>query len=159
MRRAHIAEIAAWWAFLLGLWCTFIGNITSVELACGAAAGLIAAMALGQLRWMHWPASRPRARWLGWLPTIVAAAVVDTARLVPALLRSIGRRGDRGTFRIIRLAPAGTDRWSEAQHSYATGALSATPGSYVVETYPEAGEARVHTLVDGRPDLVEKVNA
>src|SRR4051794_41839692 len=110
MRRAHIAEIAAWWAFLLGLWCTFIGNITSVELACGAAAGLIAAMALGQLRWMDWPASRPRARWLGWVPTILAAAVGDTARLVPALPRPLRRPGDRGSFGTTRPAAVGARR-------------------------------------------------
>jgi hypothetical protein len=113
-------------------------------------------MAIGQLRRIGWPAYAPRLRWVRWLPVVVVAAVTETVRLVPVLLGYAVRRRPSGRFRVVRLGPDGEP--GQRHRAYAIVAMSATPGSYAVETYPEHGEARVHTLVEGRPDVVAAVN-
>jgi len=158
VRRALVAEVVAWWTFFVGLWCALVGNLSSVELGCGAAAGLIAAAGIGQLRWLRWPASLPKWRWVSWLPVVVAAAVADTVRLAVVLVRWVVRhRRDLGGFTTVPLGPPGRTRGAHRHRAYAVLTLSATPGSFVVATYPEHGQARIHTLGDGRPSLADKV--
>lgn len=157
--RLVLGEFTAWWLFTLGLWCAFIGNISSSELVAGAAAGLISALTAVQLRITDWPTFRPRLRWIAWLPLVIATAVVETGVLAHELWRwTVRRQRDRGEFRSVAFRPAGRDARTRAQHALATVAVSATPGSIVVETYPDLGEARVHVFGSTeRPDLLGKV--
>ncbi|HET6818208.1 MAG TPA: Na+/H+ antiporter subunit E [Mycobacteriales bacterium] len=156
MRRV-LPGLLAWWVVLFGLWCTFVGNLTSVELGCGVAAALIATLGLAHLRWLDWPVARPRVRWLLWLPVVLASTVADTARL----LRALGPTARRspGRFRTVDLGPPADTADGYSHRAYAAVALSAAPGSYVIDVYPEHGQARVHTLVDGAPDLARAVQS
>jgi multisubunit Na+/H+ antiporter MnhE subunit len=156
--RLVVLEAACWWVFTLGLWCAFIGNISSTELLAGTAAGLICGLTVVQLRVVDWPTFRPALRWLGWVPLVLLSAVAETGILTLGLWRWVvaGRR-DLAEFRTIPLGPAGIGSAARARHALATVAISATPGSIVLQTYPELGEARVHVFGSGGPDLISLI--
>jgi hypothetical protein len=156
--RLLIAEAVAWWLFTLGLWCAFIGNISSSELVAGAAAGLISALTAVQLRILDWPSFRPAMRWVGWIPLLLATAIVETGLLARELWRwTVRRQRAGGEFRTVAFGPPGKDARVRAKHALATVAVSATPGSIVFQTYPELGEARVHAFGSGGPDLLGRI--
>jgi multisubunit Na+/H+ antiporter MnhE subunit len=157
MRRV-VVEVAVWWLVTLGLWCAFVSTLSSTEILSGAAAGLVAALSVAQLRVIDWPVFRPTPRWVSWLPAFIASAVGDTIGVFLALWRWVVRgERDGAEFRTIPLGPPGDDRRSRAHRALAAITLSATPGAYVVQTYPEHGEARVHVFGTLGADLAKKV--
>jgi multisubunit Na+/H+ antiporter MnhE subunit len=158
VRRAVVVEALVWWAFTLGLWCAFVSTISASELLAGTAAGLIAAFTIVQLRVIDWPAFRPALRWLAWAPALVATALTDTFGVFADLWRWVAR-GDHDVagFRTVAFGPEGGGSRAEAHRALATIVVSATPGAYVVRTYPELGEARVHVFGARGRDLVSMV--
>lgn len=158
MRRAVVLEALVWWAVMLGLWCAFVGTISSSEIVAGTAAGLVCGLTVVQLRVIDWPAFRPALRWLAWFPTLLVSAVADTVGVFVGLWRWVVLRDrDIARFRTIPFGPPGSDARARAHRAFATVTLSATPGAYVVQTYAEHGEARVHEFGVRGPDLEEEV--
>ena len=148
MRRL-VTTVVVWWAVATGLWCVFIGTITTSEVLAGVAAGAIAAGGAGHLRVIGWPTFRIRPRWVRWLPGLVAMTMRDTARLARLLIRAVPRRGRvQGRFETDRFGPTGSGADALGYRAVATLALTSTPGSYIVDTDERRGRATVHVLPD-----------
>lgn len=153
------AEVITWWALLVGVWVTTLSGVTTSDMVAATAGGLLAALAA---RWTRRAAGgrwRMRPGWLGWLAVLPVAVVADAARLAGVAARHLViRAGDEpgeGVGRLSRVPlPAGEDGPTGAgRRAAATLAVSATPGTFVVDVDEDAGELVVHRLVDGRPSV------
>jgi hypothetical protein len=154
----QIAEAAGWWAGLMLAWIATMSTISVPELTVGAGCALLCAVvavvarrAIGQ-RW------RADKRWLTWLGPLVLAVPADTARLLgralPGLLRHRGSTG-----RLRRAEPPGGEDPERAagRQAWGTLAVSATPGSVILDWPPDGRPAVIHDLGSGPPQMDEVV--
>jgi multisubunit Na+/H+ antiporter MnhE subunit len=126
-QRVHPAALVRLfaWAVLLLLWLLFFGTVGPVEVAAGAAVGLIAA-AYGMRVVSHLTDAAPRPEWV---ITIVRALGVGIPRDVFRVLTHFGNgKIDRIPFELI-----GTGRAARAHVTAAATAASTPPNSIVVE--------------------------
>jgi hypothetical protein len=136
--------VLAWWALLFVLSIMFISAVTATELALGAAAAMLGAVAAEALR----RAEGPR---VGGLRAMVAAGaafpgtlLAETGRLAVAVVRAPRARAETGRTVRLRLEP-GTSA------AAAAALLSASPGACVLDIRtsqePDGGaELTLHLL-------------
>lgn len=132
-----------WWVVCAGVWLLGLGTVTVEDAVAGAAAGALSALlAVLARQLVHPPLAAPRQalQWLGRLPLTVP---VETALVLAAVLRRA--RGHEQSLPVPRERAARRD----ARAALAVLALSASPGSVVVDADPAEHAIRVHTL--GRP--------
>lgn len=143
-----VAETAAWWPVLVLVWLATLNSFSAEELVASVVLGLpcaVAARAARRAAGVHWTF---RPGWARWLPALPAAIAHDT---VGVLLLAVRRPGD-DSFRDVAM-PAHPDGGQEAA---ATVALSATPGSVVVDA--DDNHLLVHSVPLGRTGLEREIS-
>ena len=146
-----LAEIVLWWAAGTVFWLATASTITAVEAAVAALVSLVGAVLARMARRAMPFELTVRRVWLRWAAMVPVAAVADALRLArwlpgeqPAEVREGHLPADQG--------PAGVG-WRAG----GVVALSATPGSVVVDADPASGRVLVHSLADGWPGLGQEV--
>lgn len=143
-------ELAVWWVIGLLLWSATISPVTVEELVPAALCALACALAALACRHAVGARWRMRAHWFTWATSLPVAVVLDTARLAG---RSWGRPAARGVVRHATLAAEADSAVTTTHRALAATALSATPGSVVLDI--DGDELQLHTLTPG-PSRLEK---
>ena len=154
----QLPEAALWWAACVGTWLLTLSSVNTPELVTAIVAGLpCAVVAVLARRAVRGPLS-PRAAWLRWLLPVPVAVLADSARVLRIAAGAlIGRRIPEGDLRRVTLPrDADDDAWQNRQAA-AVVLVAASPGSVVLDIDPDSGEALVHELAAGRPDVLEAV--
>lgn len=147
----RVVEVAAWTLAGTLFWLATASSVTAAEAIAAAAVALPAgALATVARRAMPFRAL-PRRVWPRWAATVPVAAVADMVRLTGWL-----RTRQPGQLRAGHM-PGGDGARETGWRAGGIVALSATPGSVVVASDPEAGTVTVHSLVHGWPGLDEDV--
>ncbi|WP_269859544.1 Na+/H+ antiporter subunit E [Streptomyces sp. RPT161] len=130
MRRADaVVHIAAWWAFLFVLNLMFISTVSTLELAVGAGAGVLAAVAAWAVRRASGTGGNRGGPWARALLAWPGAVLADTGRLAGATIAALRGREVKSGIREVKLRKGTGSAWASAL-------LSATPGAYVVDVSP-----------------------
>ncbi|HWE66073.1 MAG TPA: hypothetical protein VG298_05465 [Acidimicrobiales bacterium] len=156
-----LAELMFWWAAGLGIWMLTLSSVSAAELAVAMPSALLCAgVAVGGRRALgaRW---RPEPVWLRWFVLLPVAVAVDSVRVVALVVRTGGRTDAAGSFRTYSVRPRpGTGR-QDAWDAVAVLAVSATPGSFVVDVDTTDDGSKVtmltHSLSSGKPDMAEAV--
>jgi len=154
----QLAEVALWWAACVGTWLLTLSSVNTPELVTAVVAGLpCAVLAVLARRAVRGPLA-PRAAWLRWLLPVPVAVVADSARVLGVAAGAlVGRRIPEGDLRRVAL-PRDADDSAWQNRQAATVVLgTASPGSVVLDIDPDSGEALVHELASGPPDVVAAV--
>ncbi len=144
----HVKPLLLWWAGCFLLWFALVATTDGVELAAGAAAALIAAVAAEVVRSQRLAEHRvpPDALHRLWrLPWLV---LVDTVTVTRALWRDLrGASAMRGAFRAVPYRVEGEDPVAAGRRAVVTARVSLTPNTYVVGFDEDEGLMLVHQLV------------
>jgi multisubunit Na+/H+ antiporter MnhE subunit len=154
----QLPEVALWWAACVGTWLLTLSSVNTPELVTAIVAGLpCAVLAVLARRAVRGPLS-PRAAWLRWLLPVPGAVLADSARVLGVAAGALlGRRIPDGDLRRVTLPrDAADDDWQNRQAA-AVVLVSASPGSVLVDVDADTGEALVHELATGRPDVLKAV--
>ena len=154
-----LVELALWWVAGTVFWLATVSTVTLAETLAAALVSLIGAV-LARLARRAMPFRLTvRREWLRWAATVPVAAFADAVRLA----RWLPGPGN-APKRTVELDALREGRMPGSRRPAETGwraggiiALSATPGSVVVDSDPATGKVLVHTLVEGWPGLHEKV--
>jgi multisubunit Na+/H+ antiporter MnhE subunit len=150
---AAAAEIGWWWAAAVAIWALTLSSVPPQELIAAAICGLpcaIAARAGRKAVSGHW---WPRLGWAAWLLPFLAAVPADAGRLLMVTIRRLVTREQPGDMREYPMPAAEPRDVAAARHALAVLTVSATPGTFVVDSDPEEDKIVVHTLVSGWPQL------
>ncbi|MBN9110853.1 MAG: hypothetical protein J0I34_18985 [Pseudonocardia sp.] len=139
-RRTHVAETAIWWVLLAALWLLVAPTPSPPEIVLAAVAAVPCAVAATVTRRVLAAGWRVERRWWRRVAPLVVGAVRETAALLGRAPRAVVTRVD-----LDRGRDAATRAGREAA---ATIALSATPGSVVLDAGPDA--VTIHRVA-GRP--------
>ncbi|MEV8565516.1 hypothetical protein AB0436_07985 [Streptomyces sp. NPDC051322] len=150
-------EILWWWGVAVAIWLATLSSVTLWECVVAAACGLPCAVAARAGRRAVGGAWAPRLRWAAWALPWAGAVVADTARVLLVPLRRRDRSRPLGELREIELPKGESREVAAARVALATMALSATPGSFVVDHDAEEHTLVVHSLVEGHPRMEEVV--
>jgi multisubunit Na+/H+ antiporter MnhE subunit len=149
-------EVLFWWGASVGIWVLTLSSVSVPELAVAAACGLVCGLLGTAGRRTMGSAWRPRAGWLRWLLPLAVAVPADAARLLLLTVRP--RPTDRaGRYRQAPLDRSGPPAVRAAHEALAVLAVSATPGSFVVDVAPADGRLLIHSVSGGRPQMQEVV--
>ncbi|WP_138445062.1 Na+/H+ antiporter subunit E [Sinomonas susongensis] len=148
-----LGELVLWWAGGSVFWLATASTVTLGETLVAAAVALVAAVLARVARRAIPFEAKPALAWLRWTSLVPVSAVADSARLVPWLA---GRQPEDV---VEAQLPRSTGRAETGLRSGAILALSATPGTVVIDCDPDTGTARMHSLVKGWPHLDERVAA
>lgn len=150
-------EIIWWWAAAVGIWALTLSAVSAPELITAAACGLPCAVAARAARKAVGGAWRPRWRWAGWIGPLAAAVPADAVRLLVVTIRHLVTRESLGQLREIGMPAGEPADVAAARHALAVITVSASPGTFVVDSNPEEDKMVIHTLVEGRPSLEQVV--
>lgn len=160
-RRALVGlvEVVAWWALMVGVWVITLSSAPPMELYISAAAALPCALLMPKVRRTVQAAWRPDWRWLRWLAVLPISVVADTARVFAVVfVHAVTRRPIDGELIEVRLQLHEDPARAAAHEALAMVTVSATPGSFVVDSRPERSALLLHKIVDGRPDMQQVVS-
>lgn len=152
---ARLAEIAAWWALLVGVWLLTLSSFNiedfGVAAACAVPCAVVAVLARFAVggRWAF------RLAWLAWLGPLARSALTDGVRVSVAAVRHRGRRGSVGHLLEIALPAEDGEAATAGRESVAQLTMSTTPGSFVVHGDPET--LVLHSLLSEEPALARTV--
>jgi hypothetical protein len=149
-------EIAGWWAFLVAVWIATLNVFSVPEVIVAAATAVpcaFTARAARRAAGLRWALPDGWWRWLLALPGAVGHDTIGLLRL------ALGRRPreDDDEFRDVPLPAERTGAGRAGRAAGTVAALSATPGSVVVDTGEDHRTVRVHALPIGRTRLEGKV--
>lgn len=156
---AFAAEAGVWWALLTGLWLITLPSLTHEEEVVAAGCALACAIAVAGARRAMQGAWHPRLRWVRWALPVVAAVPIETVRVLVLAARQLRRRGGPAGERVQRLLIEceEPDAVRAARRALGAFAVSATPGSVVIDWGADSGELVLHRLVPGAGDLEHEV--
>lgn len=149
-------EVLAWWPLLFGLWLLTLSSMSVAESVTAAIAALLCAVIAragrraSRVRW------RPRPAWVRWFALVPAAVCADTVRVFGVAARMVFGRPAPQRWRRIELPAERSIARADARRAAAVLALSAAPGSFVVDASPD-GPLEVHTVVSGPPRIDDQV--
>lgn len=158
LRRAVLAalEVVWWWAASVAVWVLTLSSVPDQELIAAAACGLPCALAARAGRRAIAGSWRPKPGWAAWLLPLLAAVPADAVRLLLLTIRQLPGWDADGKLDRVRL-PAEPPDVAAARQAAAVLLISATPGTFVVDSDPEEGTLVIHTLVSGRPELKQVI--
>jgi multisubunit Na+/H+ antiporter MnhE subunit len=151
MSGTALVETTSWAVVACAVWLSTLSSVTLPELCIASAVsipcGVLARAGRRSLdaRW------RFRPRWALWLLPVIGSLYAELVEL----LRMSVRRPRTGHLMSIDL-PDDPPDLAAGREALGTLALSATPGSLVVDGDPEQHRLTVHVLVSAGPE-VEKV--
>lgn len=150
-------EIVWWWAAAVAIWALTLSSVSNPELITAAACGLPCALAARAGRKAAGGDWRPRWRWAWWIGPLAVAVPADAVRLLIVTIRRLVTRESPGELQEIEM-PAGEPRdVAAARHAMAIMTVSASPGTFVVDSDPEEDKIVIHSLVTGPPSLEQVV--
>ena len=151
------AEIAVWWAMLVGVWLLTLSSSVNdaavvVAGACAVPCAIAARLARAAVdgRW------RFRAAWLPWVGPMLRSALVDGVRVLAVALRHRPGSEPVGHLFEVSLPEEGDDAHEAGRESAAELTLSTTPGTFVVHGDPAT--LVMHSLPSGKSDLAGTVS-
>ena len=147
------AEIGWWWAAAVAIWAQTLSSVSPQELTAAAICGLPCAVAARAGRKAVGGCWRPRLRWTAWLLPLVVAVPADTARMLVGTIRWLAARQVPGELKEIQMPAGEPPDVAAGRHAMAILTISATPGTFVVDSDPEEDKIVIHTLVSGSPHL------
>lgn len=150
-------ELLCWEGFCLGVWLITLSSVSMPELVTAIASSVPCAMATVATRRVLAGSWRPRAVWLRWLMLLPVAVVADAARVLALPLRRAGQVDECASFRQHPLSHFDNPAREAAWQAISVLAVSATPGSYVVDVDPSRDRVLLHSLVGGAPDMTKVV--
>lgn len=148
-----LAELALWCLGGTLFWLATASTVTFGETLIAAAIALIAAVLARVARRAIPFQAKPPLAWIRWAALVPVSAVADAVRLVPWL------RGRQPEGIAEEHLPGSTAPTETGLRAGGIVALSATPGTVVVDCDPTTGAVRLHSLVKGWPHLDEQVVA
>lgn len=152
---ARLAETAAWWALLVGVWLLTLSSFNTedftVAAACAVPCAVVAVLARSAVggRWAF------RTEWLAWLGPLAGSALADGVRVSVVAVRHRGRRGSVGHLLEIALPAEDGEAVTAGRESLAQLTMSTTPASFVVHGDPET--LVLHSLLSEEPALARTV--
>ncbi|MHB1594854.1 MAG: hypothetical protein ACYCO9_09895 [Streptosporangiaceae bacterium] len=150
-------EIAWWWGAAVAIWALTLSSVSGPEVIAAAICGLPCALAARAGRKAAGGRWRPRARWAAWAGPLLVSVPADAARLLAVTVRRLVAGEVPGELHRIRL-PTGEPRdVCAARHALAVLAVSATPGTFVVDSNSERDTIVIHTMVSGPPRMEQVV--
>ena len=154
----QLPEVALWWAVCVGTWLLTLSSVNTPELVTAVVAGLpCAVVAVLARKAVRGPLS-PRAAWLRWVLPVPVAVVVDSVRVLAVAAGAlVGRRIPAGDERHVTLPRDDSDDDWQNRQAAAVILVSASPGSVLLDVDRDSGEALVHELATGRPDVLAAV--
>jgi multisubunit Na+/H+ antiporter MnhE subunit len=154
---AVAVEVLWWWAAACGVWLLTLSSVSAAELvvalACALPCGLAAwaaRLALGE-RW------RVRPQWVWWLGPLALSVFSDAARLLVLAIRPHVIDHEVGRLVDVPLREDDAQDVASGRAAIATLAMSATPGTLVVEGDAERRVLTLHSLVPGGSRLERAV--
>lgn len=147
------AELLWWWGVCVGVWLLTLSSVGAAELAVAALCGLPCAVAGRAGRIAVGGTWHPRARWVWWPVPLAVVAVADAARVLLVPLRRPRRGESPGELAELHLPGGESPDTAATRRALAILAVSATPGTFVVDSDPERGVLVTHSLVRGRPGI------
>lgn len=147
-----MAEALTWAGVCFGVWVATLSALTAPELWLGAGVSVgcgVLAVAGRRSLGDRWAAP---SRWLRPALLLPVAVPLDAARAFWSVLRR-----DPGRFASVPVAGGrGTGAVAEGRRATYVLLTSATPGSVVLDVDPDTGEALVHLVGGGWPDLAHR---
>lgn len=150
-------EVLWWWGVSFGIWLLTLSSISAAEILVALSCGLVCGIAARAARIAVGGKWKPHPVWLWWLGPLAVAVVADTARVFVAAVRLWGKADPPVRPHEVQLPTGGSEDVSAAREALATLAVSAPPGTFVIDTDPDAHRLVVHTLVEGGPSVEEAV--
>ena len=147
------AEIVWWWAAAIAIWALTLSSVPPQELIASAICGLPCAVAARAGRKAVGGYWRPRLRWAAWLLPLLVAVPADAARMLAGTIRWFVTRQVPGELQELQIPTGEPPDVAVARHAVAILTISATPGTFVVDSDPEEDKMVIHTLVSGSPNL------
>lgn len=160
---AAVGEVLAWWVVLVGIWLSTLSSPNSQELGVAVASSLVCALAAVPVRRALPAKWRPQLGWVRWLLPLPAAVLADMVRLFGLALaprRALPGGGESkdGELSEIHLPQDDDPHRAGIRRALASLAVSATPGTYVVDSRSEDNVLIVHSLGSGTPSMDEVVS-
>ncbi len=148
----HLIRFARWWGALMGLWLLLTGTLDPIEVATGAFAAAIGALAASLVQGQEIVRFYPRAAWLLRVVRIPRRLLVDNWIVLSALvLHVVGRKKIVGAFRSVSFRAGGEDTRSATRRALVISALTMTPNSLVVGIDEDNDLILCHQLVPSDP--------
>ena len=144
-------EVTAWAALCVGIWLLTLSSVTLPDLCLAVAAGLLCGLLANAGRRLAGGRWHPRPRWAIWLLGLPVTVIVDTVGVWRTAARATFNPGQSGYEHLIKLPAGEPDDVAATRRGIATLALSASPGSYVIDFDPDRRELLIHTLADSAP--------
>jgi multisubunit Na+/H+ antiporter MnhE subunit len=151
-RAGAVLEVAAWELVLAVVYLATLASYSRGELVVAVAVALPAAILARVARRASGARWQLPRGWWRWTALVPVAVVADFARV----LTRFGRRDVAGQFRELHVPDEPAVR-VESRLAVAGFVLSASPGSYVVDSRADERTLLVHALVSGPPRLDEQV--
>lgn len=152
-----LLEVPGWTGACVGVWLLTLSSVNWPELVVAAACAVPCAFVARAGRRAVGGSWQPRLSWLAWLGPLAAAIPADLARLLLLACRPAAAQGGNGEppgqFQQITMPRGEPVPVASARHALATLAISATPGSLVIDSDPAAGTMDEHALGSGWPHL------
>jgi multisubunit Na+/H+ antiporter MnhE subunit len=150
-----LLEVAAWWAALLLVWLATLTAFSLEELATASALAVpcaLAARAARRAAGIRW---RIKPGWARWLLSVPWSVLHDTVAVLLLAVRP--DRPEDDSFQEVVLSGDRDSAGRNGHEALATAALSAAPGSVVVDAGEQHDRLLVHTLPIGRTRLERAV--
>lgn len=144
-------EVTAWAAACVGVWLLTLSSVTLADLCFAVPAGLLCGLLAAGGRRLAGGRWRPQPRWAAWLLALPVTVVAETFGVWRAAARAALDSGPSGRERLVQLPAGETADVAAARRGVATLAISASPGSYVVDVDHDRPELTIHTLADSAP--------
>lgn len=157
-RAVQAIEVGVWTVVLTGLWVSTLTVAGGIELAVAAGCSLGCALLATGTRGALDISMRPRLGWLTWVARLPAAVVGDLGRLAAAVTRTVRHDTPLGATRRLGL-PGEDPRNAEARRALGSLAISATPGSFVVDVTTDGGSTLILHALSEQPSPLERTVA
>lgn len=144
-------EVTAWAAACVGIWLLTLSSVTVPDLLLAVPAGMLCGLLAAGGRRLAGGGWHARPRWAVWLLALPVAVIADTVGVWRVAARAAFNPGRSGYDRLVQLPAGETEDVAATRRGIATLALSASPGSYVIDFDPDRRELLIHTLADNGP--------
>ncbi len=151
MRIARVvAEVVAWWVVAFAIWMISLSSAPLQEYLLAVGCAFPCALAAFKARRALDASWTLRPGWLKPLLAVPLIVVTDAAQVLFAVVRP-GQRG--GRFEKVPTGAVDDLPEARSRRALATVFMSVTPGSYVLDADPDAGDLMVHALADRGPRM------
>lgn len=154
MTARRAVEVVVWWALAYAVWLLSLSTVPLQELAVAALCALPCGVAAAGARWAIGESWAVKPRWLRPMLVLPFAIVSDAIQVLFSALRL---QPSEGRFQRVPSSATGSDAHARGRRALATGLVTASPGSYVLDVDPDSGEMLIHSLASRGPRIERRV--